>query len=234
MTSRKMPLDQAVFAQLRRTPLFAGVAEDDLRELLGEASVDAHSGGELIFAKGAPAACFFVLLDGHVELFVEEGRRRRVLEVVNPPELLGEAALFVDGLYSEAARVVGYAKLMTVPAPHFLATLDKRFDVAQRMLSSMSIRLRGLLGQITQLKLKSTAQRVAGFLLGLTAVTEGPVVVRFPYDKRLAAENLGMTAETLSRALQRLVALGVESRADNVVAIGDVLVLRDFCAEDDE
>ena len=229
-----MPLDLSVVAQLRGTPLFTGVAETDLPGLLGEASVDARSGGDLIFAKGSAADCFYILLDGHVELFVEECGRKRVLEVVKPPELLGEAALFVDGLYSESARVVGYAKLLAVPAADFLATLDHRFDVAQRMLSSMSMRLRSLLGQVTQLKLKSTAQRAAGFLLGLTSVTEGPAVVRFPYDKRLAAENLGMTAETLSRALQRLVALGVESRTENVVAIGDVADLRDFCAEDDE
>ena len=59
-------------------------------------------------------------------------------------------------------------------------------------------------------------------------------MVRFPYDKRLAAEHLGMTAESLSRALLRLADLGVVSRADNVVAIRDMAVLRDFCVEEDE
>jgi CRP/FNR family transcriptional activator FtrB len=234
MSCRELPFDLSAIAQLQLTPLFVGVVESDLRDLLGEASIHIRSDAEPLFAKGAPAGCFFVLLDGHVELFAEEGGRTRVLEVVKPPALVGEAALFVDGLYSEAARVVGYAKVVAVPAPHFLAVLDQRFDLAQRMLGSMSMRLRGLVGQISQLKLKTTAQRVAGFLLGLTSVTEGPAVVRFPYDKRLAAGNLGMSAESLSRALLRLAELGVESRAENVVAIGDVASLRSFCAEEDE
>jgi len=43
-----------------------------------------------------------------------------------------------------------------------------------------------------------------------------------------------MTAESLSRALQRLSAVGVKSRADNVVAIADVGNLRAFCIEDEE
>jgi len=121
-----------------------------------------------------------------------------------------------------------------VPAAPFPATLDSRFDLAMRMLGSMSVRLRGLVAAISDLKMKSTAQRLAGFLLGLTSNSEGPAIVRFPYDKRLAADNLGMTAETLSRALQRLANLGVESRADNLVAIADLGVLREFGAEDEE
>ena len=234
MIRREMSLDRTALARLQMTPLFAGIGDSDLLELLGEAAVETRSGDELLFTKGAPAASFFVLLDGHAELFVDEGGRRQVLEVAAPPALLGEAALFVDGIYSETARVVGHARLVAVPSPRFLAVLDQRFDLAQRMLESMSMRLRGLVEQIARLKLKSTAQRAAGFLLGLTDVIEGAAVVRFPYDKRLAAANLGMSAESLSRALQRLAALGVESRADNVVAIGDVALLRDFFAEEDE
>lgn len=232
MSTRKMPLDQVAVAQLQMTPLFAGMVERDLRELLGDSFVESYPDGALLFANGTPAACFFVLLDGYVELFLEENGRKHVLDVANHPALLGEAALFVDGRYSESARVVSYARLVSVPAQQFLAVLDQRFDLARRMLGSMSMRMRGMVGQITRLKLKSTAQRVASFLLGLTDATEGPAVVRFPYDKRLAAENLGMTAESLSRALQRLLDLGVTSRAGNVVVIGDVAILRDFCAEE--
>jgi CRP/FNR family transcriptional activator FtrB len=175
-----------------------------------------------------------VVLDGHVEVFVEEGGRRSVLQVAKRPTVLGEAALFVEGRYPTSARVIGYAKLLVVPSASFLTGLDGRFDLAMRMLGSMSVRLRGLVATIADLKLKSTAQRLAGFLLGLTAKTEGPAVVRFPYDKRLAASHLGMTAESLSRALLRLTDIGVESRAENLVAIADLGRLRGFCAEDKE
>ena len=56
--------------------------------------------------------------------------------------------------------------------------------------------------------------------------------MRFPYDKRLAAEMLGMTAESLSRALSRLALLGVDSRADNVVFIADLEALNRFVMEE--
>lgn len=228
------PLGRDILLQLALVPLFAGLAEEEARLLLAGASSESHADGQILFGQGDAAEGFFVLLDGHVELFVEEGGRSTVLDIAKRSAILGEAALFVDGRHPHSARVVGYAKLLAVPRQPFLATLDQRFDLAQRMLGSMSIRLRGLVGQISELKLKSTAQRLAGFLLGLTRKEEGAASLRFPYDKRLAAESLGMTAESLSRALARLAPLGVESRAENLVMIADIEALRDFCAEEAE
>lgn len=213
------------------TPLFSGMAEADLLSLLTGAQTEAYPDGSLLYATGDPAQRFYIVLDGHVELFVEEGGRRSVVEVAKRPSVLGEAALFIDRRYPVSARVVGFAKVLAVPAEPFLQALDSRFDLALRMLGSMSMRMRGLIGQISLLKMRSTAQRLAGFLLGLTSKTGGATVVRFPYDKRLAAETLGMTAESLSRALSRLALLGVESRPDNVVAIADIEALRAFVIE---
>lgn len=230
--SHNTPLSRDTLAELSLNPLFAGLAESEARLLLADAWLETHGDGKILFARGDRAEGFFLLLDGHVELFLEEGGRGTVLDVAKRPAILGEAALFVDGCHPHSARIVGHAKLVGVPRDPFLDVLDRRFDLAIRMLGSMSIRLRGLVAQISALKLKSTAQRLAGFLLGLTRQETGAVKVRFPYDKRLAAEALGMTAESLSRALSRLSELGVESRAENLVAIANIQALRDFCRED--
>lgn len=225
-----MPFDPRLLADLARTPLFMGFRAAELQLLIGGAVMESHPDGTMLFSRGEAAEGFFLLLDGHVELFVPE--KATVLDVAFAPALLGEAALFVDGHYLHSGRVVGYARVLRIPGAAFLAALAERFDLAQRMLASMSVRLRGLVNQISELKLKSTAQRLAGFLLGLTGVAEGPARVRFPYDKKLAAEALGMTAESLSRALARLTPLGVESRSENLVVITDVRALRDFCADE--
>lgn len=232
LDASSLPLDPRLLADLARTPLFMGFREAELKILVTGAVTESHPDGVMLFSRGEAAEGFFLLLDGHVELFVPDKDKVTVLDVAFAPAVLGEAALFVDGHYLHSARVVGHARVLRIPGGPFLAGLAERFDLAQRMLASMSIRLRGLVNQISELKLKSTAQRLAGFLLGLTSVAEGPARVRFPYDKKLAAEALGMTAESLSRALARLVPLGVESRSENLVIITDVAALRDFCLEE--
>ena len=227
-----VPLGRGTIPELFLTPLFSGMDESDLLALLGEARTEIHPDGQVLFTAGEVADHFFVMLAGHVEISLVEGRRRSVVEIAGRPAVLGEAALFVDGRHPHTARSVGHAKVLAVPAKPFLSALNGRFDLALRMLGSQSIRLRGLVEQISRLKLKTTAQRLAGFLLGLTTLTAGPVSVRFPYDKRLAAEMLGMTAESLSRALSRLALLGVDSRADNVVFIADLEALNRFVMEE--
>ena len=232
MVKSHPPLDRAAFAELSLvSPLFVGRSEADLALLLEGAWIDIVRDGTALCIQGAPADRFFMVLDGHVELFVEEAGRRSVVDIAVRPAILGEAALFADRTYPTHARAIGNARLLVMQATNFLSAFDQRADLAMGMLASMSMRLRGLVGHISELKLKTTAQRLAGFLLGLTAATEGTALVKFPYDKRLAASNLGMSAESLSRALARLAELGVESRADNWVDISDLAALYDFCAE---
>jgi CRP/FNR family transcriptional activator FtrB len=101
------------------------------------------------------------------------------------------------------------------------------------MLATMSLRLRMLIRQIAELKLKTTAQRLGSFLLTMVEAETGRAELRFPYDKRLVADQLGMKPESLSRALAKLAKQGVESLPDNLVVIARVERLRAFCAEDE-
>lgn len=225
--SREMILD------LRLAPLFSGLPESDLRALLSEAVVERRAGGEFLFRKGEAADRFYVVLEGHVELFIEGADgRRNIIEIVQKPAILGDSVMFGEGTTEIGAAVLNGATLLAVPANPFRERLERRFDLMLLMLGSMSFRLRVLVRQIAELKLKTTAQRLGGFLLSLTDAAEGEATVRFPYDKRLVAEKLGMKPESLSRALSRLSTLGVRSRADNVVTISDIERLRRFSIEE--
>ena len=67
-----------------------------------------------------------------------------------------------------------------------------------------AVEAHGLVGQIEGLKARSGVQRVAEFLLDLSAGREGEVSVALPYNKALIAGRLGIKPETLSRAFARL------------------------------
>lgn len=226
-------LDRGVLMQLQLTPLFSGLPEADIGNLIAGARVAAFPHDHVLYQQGEPVVEFYVVLDGHVELSLEADGRRSVVEVARRGTVLGDAAMFGGGRFMMSARVLTAATLLAIPAASFRAKLETRFDIMTHMLSTMSYRLRMLVKQISELKLKTTAQRLGSFLLSLSEAEEGRAVVRFPYDKKLVADELGMKPESLSRALAKLAKLGVDSQADNVVAIADIEALREFCIEDD-
>ena len=222
-----------VLLRLQFTPLFAGLQEGDIRSLTEGARLISFGHEQPIYQAGDPVVDFYVVMDGHVELSVDAEGRRSVVEVARRGTVLGDAAMFGDGRFLMSARVLTAATVLAVPARSFLAKLAERKDIIFHMLSTMSFRLRMLVRQIAELKLKTTAQRLGSFLLSLADADGGRALVRFPYDKKLVADELGMKPESLSRALAKLAKLGVESKADNVVVIADLDALREFCVEDD-
>ncbi|MDO8605416.1 MAG: cyclic nucleotide-binding domain-containing protein [Phaeospirillum sp.] len=226
-------LDREILLQLQFSPLFSGVVEKDIRGLLEGAEVLSLPQEHELYREGQPVDRFYVVLDGHVELSLESGGRKSVVEVARRATVLGDAAMFGSGRYIMSARVLTPASLLAIPAEAFRARLEGRMDIMLHMLTSMSLRLRMLVRQIAELKLKTTAQRLGSFLLTLVEADDGRAELRFPYDKKLVAEQLGMKPESLSRALGKLARLGVESLPDNLVVIADVARLRAFCAEDE-
>jgi CRP-like cAMP-binding protein len=226
-------LDKGILLQLQFTPLFSGLMEPDVRDLIAGAELVQFGHEHQLYEQGDTVERFFVVMDGHVELSIETEGRRSVVEVARRGTVLGDAALFGDGRFLMSARVLTGATVLAVPAASFLAKLEPRFDIITHLLSTMSFRLRMLVRQIAELKLKTTAQRLGSFLLSMVEAEEGRASVRFPYDKKLVADELGMKPESLSRALGKLAKLGVESLPDNTVVIADVEALREFCVEDD-
>lgn len=84
-----------------------------------------------------------------------------------------------------------------------------------------------LVGRTSDLKLKTTAQRLAEYFLELAAVQDGPVL-ELPVAKGVLARDLGMTPQSLSRTLRHLRPLGIEVEGTQV-RLADPDRVRDFC-----
>ncbi len=214
-------LDRGVLANLQLVPLFGGLSEADLRAVLGDARLVPVAAGTDLFETGQAIDTVYVIVSGSVEVAVIESGRRCVVEVARIGALLGDTGLFGDGRYPNGARTAGAATLLAIPAGPFLAQILGRFDLARRALTAMSVRLRGLVTRVSEMKLKTAAHRLGDYLLALACTDQGQVTLRLPFEKRLVAEQLGMTPETLSRAFARLAPLGVETRPDGTVLLAD-------------
>lgn len=222
-------------ATIRSIALFGRLSDRALQLLAANTQFRSVQRGTTLFLQDEPADRFFVLLDGWVKLYrLTRDGAEAVVAVIGPGETFAEAAMFASGKFPVCAEAVAESRVMTLTAEGFARCLHADDQIAFSMLGSLSMRLRHLVTQIEQLQVQPTPQRVGSFLLRFCPEGSGSATFALPFDKALVARRLGMQPETLSRALAKLRAVGVETQG-STVTVADLDALRQFCnAEDAE
>lgn len=215
----------AAFAALSAVPLFARLPEAVRRGMAAATAVRTEAPGTVLAVHGAPAAEMFIVLDGYVKLTVPAG----TIDVVGAGAVFGETAVTGLGTYTTGAQALDRVRLAAVDGTAARDLLAADMALVLRMMGSLSASLRALVGQVTDLKLKTTTQRLAMYLLELGGREDGEVAVTLPFTKRIVAEKLGMTPESLSRSLTALEALGVRQEGRNRLVIADAATLAESC-----
>lgn len=214
---------------LRIHPLFAALPAGWETVLTDVESLYLDPGAALADA-GRPADALFIIRQGHAKVFVPVGERSEgTVDILGPGGVFGEAAITGLGSYPASAVALDAVTAVRVPGASIRAVLDAHPEVLMAMMSTMALSLRGLLNQVTELKLKSTAQRVAMYLVEMATPGDGPALVHLPYSKRVVAMKLGMKPETLSRAMSKLEPFGVRAEGRNSIIIDDRDALCDYC-----
>lgn len=215
-------------------PLFAATGAKELAQLLEHAQTTVYPETTLLFSQGDAADRFFVVLAGRVNLFaLTETGDQSVIEVFDAVTTFAEAAMFSSGKFPLNCEVIGGSRLVHVPAGPFLKRLSENRTLAFHLLVGLSGWQRKLVHEITELKSKSPGQRLASFLLALAKGAEGSAQVRLPITKAVLASRIGIAPESLSRALARLKAVGVESHGRELV-LTDLDALRRLVREGGE
>jgi CRP/FNR family transcriptional regulator, dissimilatory nitrate respiration regulator len=227
-----LKLDEQDRSALRATPLFRGLDETTLSNLLKGARVSSHRRGEVLFLQGDPVTSFYVVLDGWVKVFrTTQAGEEAIVGVFHRGQSFAEAAAFTEGVYPASGETASDTRLLCISARNLVGQLKDSPEIGLAMLASTSQHLNLLVRQIEELKAHTGPQRVAGFLLSMAPVESGPCTIAIPYDKALLAGKLGMKPESLSRAFQRLKGCGVSIRRDMAI-VNDVECLRELIEQD--
>lgn len=208
-------------AQIRSCPLFAGLTDEDLDQLLGICRQREHDKGELLFAEGEAAAGFYVVADGRVKIYkLSPEGKERILHIVHPGGTFAEAAIFGNGLYPAYAEPLVRSRLIFFPKSEFLNLLANHVKIAINMIAGLSRFLRQFAGQIEELTFKDVPSRLAQYLLELGG--DAKPQIDLPISKTQLASRLGTVSETLSRTFRKLSDEGIIRVSGKTIAILDV------------
>ncbi|MDF2095079.1 helix-turn-helix domain-containing protein [Aquibaculum arenosum] len=229
-----MPLRESDIESLQQIPLFSGLGIPDLKALTAGALLQRFPARTRLFDSGAQPDFLHILLDGSVQLSATEADSERevVIEIVTPPDCFILAAALTDTPYLMSATVQEPARLLLLPAAELRRNIAAHPELALTLLASLAGQFRRMVRQVKNLKLRTTVQRVGCFLLSLAEPgDESEMTVQLPYDKQVIASQLGMTRESLSRALATLRDLGVETQNDRIL-LKDPVALAAYCHPD--
>lgn len=126
-----------MLAQLRAVPLFAGLKDRALKDVLERTREVEHTGGEIV-EEGQQGVGFHLILDGTATV-LQGGQVRRTL---GPGDYFGEISM-IDGK-PRSATVHAKTPVTTISLASwaFYPILDEHPDVSKELLKVMCARLR--------------------------------------------------------------------------------------------
>lgn len=218
-------IDDNEISALRLAPIFQGLKDEVIGEILQVAQVKVYERDTNLFVQGDPAEAIYIILKGWVKIYrITPAGDEALVNVFARGESFAEAAAFIKGEYPASGTTVTDCRLLRISARHLVAVIKRTPEVGLAMLGASSQRIHMLVQQIEQLKAHTGAQRLASFLLSLTEERSGSCTLELPYDKALIASRLGIKPESLSRAFQKLRGYGVSVKR-NLAIIEDLQIL---------
>ncbi len=207
--------------------LFNSFNEKEMDLLEASTSLKSVQKGEQIFSEGTDATAFFIVVSGKVKIYkLSPDGKEHTLHIHGPGDLVAEAAIFDSMVFPASCMALEDSTLIRISRDGFLNLIKNYPELALKMMSSYSKRLRQFVSKIEELSLKDIKSRLVSYLLENSSVENGMTVCKLKYSKKELASLLGTIPETLSRSFAFLKQKGLIVEKDNLIIIPDPDKLR--------
>lgn len=209
-----MPISLVDRSLLRSLALFHGMSDDDLNDILADATSRRYPVGSAVFEQGQAADQFYVLLHGRLRVTqVNAEGHQIIVRMVNPGDLFGIAKALRRTDYPGTAGVVAESVALAWPMEAFDRILGRHPSLAINVMQTMGQRLQEAHAKVRELSTEEVERRVAHTVLRLASQSgrkeAGGIRIDFPVSKQDIAEMTGTTLHTVSRILTAWEAVGL-------------------------
>ncbi len=189
-------------------PLLAAAMPEVRARLLADAKPLMVPRGGTVLAQDATAEFLYVLTQGSIGLSTaEEGGSGTMVEILVPGEAFVIAAVMLRMPSPITAAALAPSRLIAIEAERLRAAAAGDAGLMRAAMEQMARQWRLMIDQVVDLKTRDATQRAARFLARRLPAARGPVDL--PEPRAAIAARLGMTPESLSRALHGLEAAGL-------------------------
>lgn len=206
------PID--IPAALRQVSFFGQLSPEEIEHVARFTRERHLEKGEVLFQRGDPVHGFYFVVSGQIKLAVSSPQgNEKVVEIISPMHTFGEAVMFLNRPYPVFAEALAATQLLHIGQGVVSELIDQDPTFARKLLAGMAIRLHGMIQDVETYSLRSSMQRVIGYLLQQVDDTAGTEScdIQLPTSKQVIASRLNLTPETLSRIFHDLSNAGLIS-----------------------
>ncbi|MEI6838344.1 MAG: Crp/Fnr family transcriptional regulator [Alcaligenaceae bacterium] len=188
---------------LVRAPLFASLNRNWCEILANSAQVHRVLKNQFLYRRGDAATGIYLVAVGQIKASIPVPRSRhgKVIEMFGPGDSFGETLMLLNHPHIVDAQALDDSVVIWLDKRDIEQVLAIEAEFALQMLKNVSRRFETLLHDIETVSTHNASERVAEYLL--KQPREG-TQTQLKFSKCLIASRLGLQAESLSRALQRL------------------------------
>ena len=188
---------------LIRAPLFSSLNRNGCEMSAKSAQIHRLLKNQYLYRRGDASTGVYLVALGQIKASIPLGRSRHgtVIEMFGPGDSFGETLMLLNHPHLVDTRALDDSVVIWLDKHDVEAILSQEAEFALSMLKNVSQRFETLLQDIETVSTHSASERVAEYLL--KQPRQG-AHTQLRFSKCLIASRLGLQAESLSRALQRL------------------------------
>ena len=213
-------------ALLRQVTLLSAAPDAELQRLAASTSPRRLARGQILFVEGEPSSHLYVVVEGRLKVFVSSGRGEDlVLAVLTAGDCLGEISVLDEQPRSASAEALEPTELLAVPTDALRDVLRHNPTLMVGWAQDLAGTVRRLTGATADLVFLDLPRRLAKYLVDSA---DGANEVHLGLSQGDVAARLGVTRQSLNRALGGLTRRGWVTTSPTVIVLSDPAALRRF------
>lgn len=126
---------------IRKSPLFEGLSDDELQQLMDNAQPVSLRAGEVLMQQGDPGDTAYVVVSGEFEVHKQSGQSKIKIDIRNPGDVLGEMALLSQAPRSATVTAVTDCETLAISKEIFDNLLSTSPSASRAVLHWIMARL---------------------------------------------------------------------------------------------
>jgi CRP-like cAMP-binding protein len=227
---------EVLLKKLSQTPLFKGLPDSDLEQVLEYAIPTRLDAEAYFFHQGTPAQHVYILLEGQIKVLqlTPEGQQV-VMRMVDPIEIFGCVAALSGGEYPGSALATKACQALALPHGDIIKLMGRFPQLAINAFQIMVKRTHELQDRYLELATETVEKRLAHALLRLleknALETDKGTLIDMPLSRQDLAEMVGSTLYTISRILSAWESKGMVKSGREQITILDIARLESLAQD---